>query len=98
MLIHLYFHRILYVKMDVRMQPDVRWPNTRIHTYSHSYAHAGKVVEMKDQEVYVKDTFGLRSMDERGDLDRIAIPNIKHGAWLSDADNNIRYLFPHLDC
>lgn len=53
---------------------------------------------MKDQEVYVKDTFGLRSMDERGDLDRIAIPNIKHGAWLSDADNNIRYLFPHLDC
>ncbi|RLN72288.1 hypothetical protein BBJ28_00010284 [Nothophytophthora sp. Chile5] len=47
------------------------------------------MVEMHDTVEYVEDTFGLRTLDERGGLFRYTAPDIPHCCWLYD--------FPHFD-
>ncbi|RLN81241.1 hypothetical protein BBJ28_00024326, partial [Nothophytophthora sp. Chile5] len=47
------------------------------------------IVEMHDTVEYVEDTFGLRTLDERGGLFRHEVPGISHPCWLYD--------FPLLD-
>ncbi|KAJ8354529.1 hypothetical protein SKAU_G00220960 [Synaphobranchus kaupii] len=39
------------------------------------------VVEMKDQDVYVKDVFGLKTLDGRGDLVVCVFSGVKHTSW-----------------
>ncbi|RLN87161.1 hypothetical protein BBJ28_00008116 [Nothophytophthora sp. Chile5] len=43
------------------------------------------VVEMHDTVEYVDDTFGLRTLDERGGLFRYEAPGIPHCCWIYDS-------------
>jgi len=36
---------------------------------------------MKYQQVYLEDTFGLRSLDERGSLHQYTFAGVKHIHW-----------------
>ena len=60
------------------------------------YDAAGNFVDMKDQQVYTEDTFGLKTMDERGDLVIDVVPGVEHNSWYSNADIYKEYVFPHL--
>jgi palmitoyl-protein thioesterase len=40
---------------------------------------------MHDTDLYARDTFGLRSMDEAGRLHRMMVPGVRHGDFPSDA-------------
>ncbi|XP_038063790.1 lysosomal thioesterase PPT2-A-like isoform X2 [Patiria miniata] len=40
-----------------------------------------KVVEMKDQEVYKMDYFGLKTLDQRNAIKTYTIPGVKHTNW-----------------
>ncbi|KAG7469624.1 hypothetical protein MATL_G00130790 [Megalops atlanticus] len=42
------------------------------------------IVDMKDQDVYVKDVFGLKTLDSRRDLVICVFPGVKHTKWHSD--------------
>ncbi|XP_022110848.1 lysosomal thioesterase PPT2-A-like isoform X2 [Acanthaster planci] len=45
------------------------------------YDTSEKVVEMKDQEVYKMDYFGLKTLDQRDALKTYVIPGVKHTNW-----------------
>ncbi|KAG7475056.1 lysosomal thioesterase PPT2-A-like [Solea senegalensis] len=42
------------------------------------------VIEMRDQEFYRKDTFGLKTLDARGDVWTCTQPEVKHVQWHSN--------------
>ncbi|KAJ8377934.1 hypothetical protein AAFF_G00249970 [Aldrovandia affinis] len=42
------------------------------------------IVEMKNQDVYLKDVFGLKTLDARGDLVMCVFPGVKHTKWHSN--------------
>ncbi|KAE9353736.1 hypothetical protein PF008_g4859 [Phytophthora fragariae] len=42
------------------------------------------VVDMEDTVEYQHDTYGLRSLDERGALHRITVPDVSHNCWIVD--------------
>ena len=47
---------------------------------------------MEMQEEYKLDNFGLRSLDERGDLHNIILPDVAHDDWI----NNFRVFNEHI--
>jgi len=51
---------------------------------------------MEESEVYTKDTFGLKSMDDRGDLEVKTVPGIGHNTWVNDSPTRTTYVFPYL--
>ncbi|KAL4115027.1 hypothetical protein PRIC2_013923 [Phytophthora ramorum] len=42
------------------------------------------MVEMRDTVEYKEDTYGLRTLDERGALFRHTAPGVPHCCWLYD--------------
>ncbi|KAF6739320.1 Lysosomal thioesterase PPT2 [Oryzias melastigma] len=48
------------------------------------YDSEENVVEMRNQEFYVKDTFGLQTLDARGDLSVCVQSGVKHVEWHSN--------------
>ncbi|KAL4629624.1 lysosomal thioesterase PPT2-like [Arapaima gigas] len=42
------------------------------------------VVEMKHQDVYLRDVFGLKTLDSRGDLVTCVLPGVQHTKWHSN--------------
>ncbi|KAI5628759.1 hypothetical protein C0J50_10578, partial [Silurus asotus] len=42
------------------------------------------VVEMKYQDWYVRDVFGLKTLDSRGDVVQCVVPDVKHVFWHSN--------------
>jgi len=55
-----------------------------------------EMVPMEKQELFHKDTFGLRTLHESGRLHLEAVPNIEHGDWLIHEKVFKRYVLPHL--
>eukprot|EP00401_Gymnodinium_catenatum_P081885 CAMPEP_0117594190 /NCGR_PEP_ID=MMETSP0784-20121206/73058_1 /TAXON_ID=39447 /ORGANISM="" /LENGTH=133 /DNA_ID=CAMNT_0005396211 /DNA_START=53 /DNA_END=454 /DNA_ORIENTATION=- len=51
---------------------------------------------MQEQEVYRRDTFGLRTLHETGRLELVAAPFIRHADWFWKEDVAKRYVIPHL--
>lgn len=51
---------------------------------------------MEEQEVYKKDSFGLRTLHQSGRLHLEAIPKVEHGDWLTQAKVFKRHVLPHL--
>ncbi|NP_001085801.1 lysosomal thioesterase PPT2-B precursor [Xenopus laevis] len=45
------------------------------------YNEKEEVVNMKDQMVYQKDTFGLQSLDGRGAITIYSVPGVLHASW-----------------
>ncbi|KAI9990412.1 hypothetical protein PInf_021383 [Phytophthora infestans] len=66
------------------------------------------VMDMEDTVEYKSDTYGLRTLDERGDLHRTVVANISHNCWIVDGvrlDANVecywepvwnQYIYPAL--
>ncbi|XP_023665646.1 lysosomal thioesterase PPT2 [Paramormyrops kingsleyae] len=42
------------------------------------------VVDMKHQDVYLRDSFGLKTLDARGDLVTCVVPDVLHTKWHSN--------------
>ena len=57
----------------------------------------GNLVEMEGQEFYKSDNFGLRSMDERGDLFFQTVDGVSHNDWIDKSEIYKEYVFPHLE-
>jgi len=51
-------------------------------------------IDTKDMKVYADDTFGLKTMDQRGDLTLHAVQNIHHGDWIHNYNTFNRYVRP----
>ncbi|XP_061573947.1 lysosomal thioesterase PPT2-like [Cololabis saira] len=41
------------------------------------------VVPMRKQKIYKKDTFGLKTLDKRGDIEECILPKVTHGGWIN---------------
>ncbi|GMH63888.1 hypothetical protein TrST_g9273 [Triparma strigata] len=52
-------------------------------------------VDMKNQTIYTEDTFGLKTMDERGDLILGVVEGVSHNEWFNNPDVYKKYVFPH---
>ncbi|KAF4141560.1 Palmitoyl protein thioesterase [Phytophthora infestans] len=50
------------------------------------------VMDMEDTVEYKSDTYGLRTLDERGDLHRTVVANISHNCWIVDGVRQRRVL------
>jgi len=61
------------------------------------YAPNGTFVDMKQQDVYKQDSFGLKTMDERGDLELVVVDGVSHNEWFNNKDVYLKYVFPHLE-
>ncbi|GMF19032.1 unnamed protein product [Phytophthora lilii] len=67
-----------------------------------------KVMDMEDTVEYKEDTYGLRTLDERGALHRTVVANVSHNCWIVDGvrfDANVmcywqplwdKYIYPAL--
>jgi pimeloyl-ACP methyl ester carboxylesterase len=53
-------------------------------------------VAMEKQDLFIKDTFGLKSLHNAGRLHVQAVDGIRHGDWLQSADTFSDYVLPHL--
>mmetsp|Transcript_41229 Transcript_41229/g.106639 ORF Transcript_41229/g.106639 Transcript_41229/m.106639 type:complete len:104 (-) Transcript_41229:881-1192(-) len=53
------------------------------------------VSDMTKHNIYIDDTFGLRTMDERGSLKRIPVDGIAHTDWL-DTDAGVNAILEQL--
>ncbi|CAH3153500.1 unnamed protein product [Pocillopora meandrina] len=53
------------------------WQSSQFGFYDTSLT----VVDMKNQQVYLEDTFGLRTLDERGSVHQYTFPGVNHTHW-----------------
>jgi hypothetical protein len=53
------------------------------------------MVPMTEQVEYTSDTFGLKSLHQRGDLKLVNISGVDHGAWYNP-DVFMKYVYPYL--
>ena len=44
------------------------------------------IIPMKEQNIYKKDLFGLKTLNENNRLHLIEIPGVKHGEWIRNKD------------
>ncbi len=63
-------------------------PTTQPNTYI--------MLSMKEQDVYLKDTFGLRTMDQRNAVVTMVLANTLHMDWISKEDIFVKYIAPYL--
>merc|ERR1712173_29180 len=54
-------------------------------------------VGWKQEDVYINDRFGLKTMDQDGRLTIEAPPGVHHSAWNRDEDVVRKYVLPWLD-
>lgn len=55
------------------------------------------LVPMTETTIYINDTFGLKSLDERGSLHLHIVQGVQHAHWLSNETNFITNVLPLLD-
>ena len=55
------------------------------------------IVPMEKQEYYLKDTFGLRTLDDSDRLTLKNVPGKVHVDWLFDSDLIEEYVLPCLE-
>ena len=54
------------------------------------------IVEMEDQDFYIHDTFGLRTLNEQNKLKTFSIPGIFHTHWHENRAIIQKYIIPYL--
>eukprot|EP00761_Pharyngomonas_kirbyi_P009719 gb/GECH01009737.1/.p1 GENE.gb/GECH01009737.1/~~gb/GECH01009737.1/.p1 ORF type:complete len:296 (+),score=71.46 gb/GECH01009737.1/:1-888(+) len=54
------------------------------------------IVSYQQQDLYKRDTFGLRTLDQRGGLDVYSIPGVKHVHWTRNQTVVFNYVVPYL--
>lgn len=60
------------------------------------YDANNKMRPMEAQPEYLLNNFGLRSLDERGDLHVIAAAGVRHSQWIESKEVFIRHILPTL--
>jgi len=60
------------------------------------YDEHGRVVEMREQEAYKSDTFGLRTLDERKAITVHTVPKVFHQYFTFNVKFIKQYIVPHL--
>lgn len=55
-----------------------------------------KIVEMKNQQWYMEDSFGLKTLDARGGLVTYVVPGVQHTHWAKTYDVFKKYILPYL--
>ncbi|XP_013388652.1 lysosomal thioesterase PPT2-B [Lingula anatina] len=58
------------------------WQSSHFGTYDENE----NVKEMVNQEYYIKDSFGLQTLNKRGSLHKYVIPGVKHTHWHGNKD------------
>jgi len=56
----------------------------------------GTMQNMTEQGFYVRDSFGLRTLDESGRLQLVIVPNATHADWTSDHQIIAQHVLPWL--
>ena len=54
-------------------------------------------VALQNQTFYRDDSFGLRTLDERGRLTLTEVPGVAHDDWVRDEGVFAKYVLPFLD-
>ncbi|XP_071157272.1 lysosomal thioesterase PPT2-A-like [Mytilus edulis] len=55
-----------------------------------------KIKEMRNQEYFLNDTFGLKELDGRGAIDTHVIPGVEHVHWYRNSTVFNKYIEPYL--
>ncbi|CAG2188156.1 PPT [Mytilus edulis] len=55
-----------------------------------------KIKEMRNQEYFLNDTFGLKELDLRGAIDTHVIPGVEHVHWYRNSTVFNKYIEPYL--
>lgn len=53
-------------------------------------------IRMREQPIYLNDTFGLMALDKRAALESVVVPGIYHSDWIRDTDTFSKYILPRL--
>jgi palmitoyl-protein thioesterase len=72
----------------------VPWISTQFGTYN--MRNEEPFIPMQQQDYYVADTFGLKSMDARGDLLSFAPAGVTHEDWVHDPNVFQKFILPLL--
>lgn len=56
-----------------------------------------EIVPMEESEVFKKDTFGLKTLNDTGRLVLHAVPGVSHDQWVLDGSMFDKYIWPHLE-
>jgi palmitoyl-protein thioesterase len=56
-----------------------------------------KMLDMKDQIIYQKDVFGLKTIQQDGRMQMFLVPDVLHMGWLSRTELCDKYMLPYLD-
>eukprot|EP01121_Diplochlamys_sp_Union-15-3_P010003 TRINITY_DN2760_c0_g1_i2.p1 TRINITY_DN2760_c0_g1~~TRINITY_DN2760_c0_g1_i2.p1 ORF type:complete len:304 (+),score=42.10 TRINITY_DN2760_c0_g1_i2:29-913(+) len=54
------------------------------------------VIPMEKQDIFINDTFGLRTLYSQGRLIQKTVPGIEHAQWLSNKENFVTTIMPFL--
>ena len=69
------------------------WFSTIFSQYAdNSY---GEVLGMRNQTFYINDTFGLQTLDKRGNLTIMEVPKVSHASWHNTTIFS-KYVLPYL--
>ena len=60
-----------------------------------SWNATGGMVNMTEQNFYLEDTFGLKTLDESGRLNLTIVKGARHGDWTGNEDIIEKYVLPH---
>ena len=55
------------------------------------------MIQLKDQDIYLKDTFGIRTMVQDGRASFFSVENVFHNDWIEKTDLIEKYVLPYLD-
>nr|ABM55661.1 putative palmitoyl-protein thioesterase [Maconellicoccus hirsutus] len=70
------------------------WQTSQFAFY---YNNSAEIQPLKEQRYYTEDLFGLRTLDERGDLKLVTAPGLKHREWTKNETFIESELIPLLD-
>ena len=73
-----------------------KWDDVFWGIWSYYDAH-NNTIELKDNLIYTNDTFGLRTLDENGNLTLTVVQNAKHSDWIHNKNTWSKYVLPFLN-
>ena len=61
------------------------------------YNYKEEVLPMEQQDFYINDTFGLKTLFEQGNIFNFTIPNVFHTHWHENIDIIQKYIIPYFN-
>lgn len=84
-------HRMILIgsSKDTTLTP---WETSEFGYYDERF----EVQDLTQQRFYLEDTFGLQTLDHRGDLIRLAVADVNHEDWPHNVNAIDTYILPWL--